>query len=830
MAATNISSALRDAAVKSARFMAIELTVHQVSDDVERLLHAIAAPADLAGFYHVAQSLVKLAEDADSKLLQVLNLKPYLVAALLNDLEANLSRADALTYKKHTTCNFWAKQHSLYLLLFVGSALKDTAEDRRFMHAFILHFITDIDVLTAADIQPSTRTRVEEVCRAMRILQEKSQTSFSTQQIAGAVSDWYPSEIASALQQLLDRAGLDKKSTGYVRKLVKFFGNDWGDIKRTGKIGPQKNKRTGGGSRVSVRPEVIISKPSTVPPMITADEQGVVTQDIEILRTHISNNLEDEDARAKADRNSIGAIFDASVQKLGAINLTRALRQKNNLNLSSRLLLARGSIHLIKNICESRLTSTDQNDVVLAIYCMLSTGISLAQLAKLKISYNRDNPQNGIFVTSGACFWKFKHRVSAITPVGQPENFYTSDEWVFTPCSALLSCYIKRHYAADDSEFLATATQLLQKRIDKFLQRSTERLKVPYISTGMLEDFVLRFTEASDSIDPIVLDLSYQQECYSTRVSRSYVNLTDTQRLDMLCLLWRDIAGYAADDSVAAFFQPASNMLSPERRVGSRYVPTTSFCQRFISDLQECVIKAKPGISLKLVEIVRYHNAYIRYTAWMLGFGTGYRAVYNPLPTLTQHIPALNLLSISDKDDSAFSHSRVVAVPQTLNQHLQYVASHLVRLAELLTTLAPNLYHKIRNIFDAEQQLKLMTPAQLKAWFLDLRNARNLYGPFFYLDDELNANPVSPKWLKSDNGSFNSVPVNMGRHWLKTTLLTAGVSSELVNFQLGHWQEGQSPLFENSSMSMMESASVLWPIIDQKMINQGWCAWKSDFL
>ncbi|MDP5137948.1 hypothetical protein ORJ04_18515 [Rheinheimera baltica] len=106
MATTNISSALRDAAVKSARFMAIELTVQQVSDDVERLLHAIAAPSDLACFYLVAQSLVKLAEDADSKLLQVLNLKPYLVAALLHDLEANLTRADALTYKKRTTCNF----------------------------------------------------------------------------------------------------------------------------------------------------------------------------------------------------------------------------------------------------------------------------------------------------------------------------------------------------------------------------------------------------------------------------------------------------------------------------------------------------------------------------------------------------------------------------------------------------------------------------------------------------------------------------------------------------------------------------------------------------
>ena len=145
-----------------------------------------------------------------------------------------------------------------------------------------------------------------------------------------------------------------------------------------------------------------------------------------------------------------------------------------------------------------------------------------------------------------------------------------------------------------------------------------------------------------------------------------------------------------------------------------------------------------------------------------------------------------------------------------------------------LALLSPELFKLVSNVVQMEQQLEHMTVSDIKNWFKAIRNSRDQTGPLFYLDETLKPKPVSPTWLKTGNGIFQALPVNMGRHWLKTALLTSGVASELVNWQMGHWQEGQSPLYEYSTMSMMQCAEEMAPIIEQLMKEQGWLAWTSD--
>ncbi len=828
MKTSEIKVALLNQAIKVASFSAIDLSKQQMEADIEQLMQSIAAPTDFGGFYYVAQSLVNLLQLPGNMLEVQLDLKPYLIEALQVDVTNEMSKPDAAHYKKISAGNNWAKSNPLYLLLFGASGFKNTNDDYQFLAAFVCHFLQNKVMLEDPEIQPANHSRTEEVCRAIRKLQDKNQLLFSAPQLAQNLTNWHATEIASALYSVVSQNILDKDTARYAKTLIKFFASDWSKPRLKGPIGPQKNKRHGGGKRGGTRPELVTGDGKVAPAAVHLDEQGVDAQDVEVLRTHLSNELEEESVRGDEELSSIGAIFDSDLQKLGSINISRDLRQKNNLNLSSRLLLSAGSLRLLKNICDSRLNREAKNDIALAIYCMLSTGISLSELVKLKVIDNLTGTENGIVVTEHQCFWRMKHRMSAVTPVGQPGYFCRSDLWAMTPCSAVINRYIKTHNFKAGAGLFEHNEQLLRKRIDKLLQRVTEKNVAPYISVSMIESFLLRFMEAGKTVDPVVVDFSYQQEMYTTRVSRSYVNLSDMQRVDMLCQLWRDIADYAQDDTVLSFFRPLH--ASSEYRIGSRYVPTAEFCQQFISKLQHNLKNAKPELTLKLDSIVHYHNAYTRYTAWMLGFGTGYRAVHNPLPTLALHIPELQLMSISDKDDGYFSHSRVVAVAQTLNTQLQHLASHLIRLAELITILAPELFQQIRKILDAEYKLQRMTAEQITQWFISLRNSREEIGPLFYLDQKLKAKPVSPGWLTSDNGSFDAVPANMGRHWLKTALLSTGVPSELVNWQMGHWQEGQSPLFENSAMSMTESVAELAPLIEQLMTEQGWQAWKSDLI
>ncbi|WP_372627677.1 hypothetical protein [Arsukibacterium sp.] len=827
---TEIKNVFITEAIKSAAFYSEDITEQQVITEVEQLLAQINAPGGLRGFYFVAQTLLQVLDAPGSTLQKQLEISDYVVAALRVDLQSLLSKPDNEQYSETSIGKNWAKSNPLYLVLFTANTFKGSTEDILFLAAFVSHYLMNIELLSDPEIQTTNHPRTEQVCRAIRILQPKSQTLFNVLHFHEYIKNWRASEIVLALEIFKQNNPLDKDTARYVRSLIQFFSNDWPKPRLRGQIGPQKNKREGSGIRVSARPEMVKSKTRVTPAPVQLDEQGVDQQDIEILRSHLSNQIEEETDRADYEQNSIAAIFDNDLQKLGSIDITRNLRQRNNLNTSNRLLLSAASIRLIKKLCESRLLKVGNNEAVLAIYCMLATGISLEQLTKLQIYTDEAAADNGIIVVAGQCYWRFKHRVSAVTPVGQPEYFYRSDTWVKTPCSVVLAEYINTQGLDAKTRLFSQTEQQLRRRIDKLLQRTTEKLRAPYISIDMIESFVSRFTEAADTVDPVVLDFSYQQELFSSRVSRSYVNLSDLQRMRLLDTLWQDIASYSRDDTVSAYFQPGPFIAAEEHRIGSRYLPTAEFCRQFTMQLQTDLHNAKPGSTLKLTDIVHYHNAYTRYTAWMLGFGTGYRAVYNPLPTLTLQVPDLQILSISDKDDGNFSHSRVVAVPNTLNQQLIFLKSHLIRLADLLTLFSPQLYQQVRDVLAMEQQLECMTKGQIEKWFKAIRNARDQIGPLFFLDEALNARPVSPTWLKTGNGVFQALPVNMGRHWLKTALLTSGVPTELVNFQMGHWQEGQSPLFEYSDISIMDCVAELAPQIDQLMTEQGWHACQSALL
>ncbi|WP_134055693.1 hypothetical protein [Rheinheimera aquimaris] len=824
-----IKAALLQTVRQQYELAAPPLSSAPVQQKLDHLLQSIGAPIDLAGFYFVSHTLARILLPTVPGFSSELHIDAPLRDALGTDMSNMLSKKAMKAYKKTSPTLGWAENHPLYYLLFLASGLKSSADDNAFLTVFVVQYLRCKHTLEAPELQ-TTKTLTGEVCRAFRQIQHKQQILINVEQISSKIERWEAGDIAWALQQLLDENQLNKDFRKTLRFLICFFSNKWKEPVRRGPTGPQRRKRSGGGGRSVVRPDQGLIDSETLPPLTETVEESVVEVDVEILRSHYSTDIDEAPEQEPSDKLSIGAVFDAEKRQLAEINITRHLRQQNNATLSNKQLLSAGSIRLIKHLAERFFSRNSENEAALAIYCMFSTSMPLSQLLPIQLTRQHDNELDSIVVTDSNCYWRLKHRRSSKALQRQPDYLYHCDQWALTPCSALLEQYCRTRVAAGADTLFSREEAQLTRQLEKLLQRTTEKLKANYISATQLQHFLPRFAEANTAVDPIVLDFSYQQDIFATRVSRSYVNLTTAQRVDMLNRLWREVGKYAHDDTTTAFFQPQPVTESTGGRVGSAFVPTADFCRQFIFALQSRLRQAKPASTLSLAAIVNYHNAYIRYVSWMLNFGSGYRAVYNPLPTFAMHNPEDGVLVVSDKDDGEFSNSRIVILPGLLNMQIIHLRSHLVRLAELLALFAPALYKTVNQILGYEKQLRTMNAESTKQWFLAMRNAKDATGPLFHINTELVARAVSPAWLKHNSTEQGTVPANMGRHWLKTALITAGVDSELINFQLGHWNEGQSPLFEYSSISINECVRELAPQIEQLMAEQGWLAWKSDLL
>ncbi|CAM3948397.1 hypothetical protein [Rheinheimera salexigens] len=836
MKSTNtIRHSLLTHAVKQAKNRYEQDKLESIENNINAFLTAIDAPEDLAGFYYVSASLADLTMSDDDNLQQHLQLPDYLRETLQLDICADSDKSDVNLYRKRHRSLNWAKANPLYLILFYASVLKNSPVDKKFFQAFVRHYITNKTILQAEDIQPLTSTRCEEVCLAFRMLQHADSNMFYVQLFSDELGSWGATEIAAKLDKLLNDSEsiLNKKDRPYVSSLKRFFSNDWQPPRPRRAVEPQSNKRKSSKPRfsgIALNPSER-SDYSKLEALPVLDEDGVDSQDIEILRTHFINSVEDEPERLIEDRNSIGAIFDSDLQFEKSINITNSLRRSNNLNLTSNLILSKASIRVVRKICERILIANRESESEFMLFCMFTTGLSLERLSKLKVIKNLKSDDEGIYLDkNNFCFWRFKHRASANRAVINPEDFYPSSPWVLTPCPNVISVYIGGMEPNNGQMIFNSDSNKLQTKLDKVLQRESETFMSSNISTSMIENFLVRFIDADGKVDPIVIDFSYQVACYATRVSRSYVNLSDGERIQMLKDLWNSISDYAAEYSLPTLFAPELPAKKLNNRVGSPYVPKADYCKQLVAQLKQQLKASKPKFYKPLNEIINYHNNFIRYTAWMINFATGYRAVHNPLPTLALYIPSLKLLTLSDKDDGSFSHTRIVVVAEVLAEQLKNLVVHLRVLRDLLSLFDPDLTMQISNVINNEKILAEKNESQIIDWFVDNRNSRQQHGPLFYIDKAMNLKPVSPSWLVNSAEEGITGPANMGRHWLKTTLLTSGLPPEPINLQMGHWQEGQSPLYLSSTYVFADSSNQMASVISGLLISQGWQACKSDLL
>jgi len=198
---------------------------------------------------------------------------------------------------------------------------------------------------------------------------------------------------------------------------------------------------------------------------------------------------------------------------------------------------------------------------------------------------------------------------------------------------------------------------------------------------------------------------------------------------------------------------------------------------------------------------VELHNDYALYVFELLGFASGYRAVQNPLACIDQIDWQTGFCCISDKDDLDYYNARLVWLPEIVRQQLRYYQTHCQHLGERLMLINPALAKKLLYHGDA---LNYAIPFL----FLMKPNGRLL--------------KLTPDEIKRRLSDLFRVPCNVNRSYLRNRLRELGCSGEIVNYFLGHWENGEEPFGTYATLSPIDYRNEIAPRLNTLLEEDGW--------
>ena len=236
------------------------------------------------------------------------------------------------------------------------------------------------------------------------------------------------------------------------------------------------------------------------------------------------------------------------------------------------------------------------------------------------------------------------------------------------------------------------------------------------------------------------------------------------------------------------------HQLSPGDRTGCRTLPLETAVKRMISEQQRLHSAAarRPGQRSYLTQL---HNSLTVYTAIMIAFCSGYRAVRAPVSRQSDVDFTTGFTVISDKDSVDNSHTRLVWLPDLALCQLQAYQRHRELLCQHLRLINSKLADSIQS--DAVPFLFLLTA-----------DGRMLN--------------VRPLELQKRLEDVFPIPINSGRAYLRDRLRDLHVDGETLRWFMGHWDIGQHPYSPRSSLSPQDLKKQLNGKLDAIMSTDGW--------
>ncbi|QYK06997.1 hypothetical protein [Shewanella zhangzhouensis] len=818
----------------------IGIDEEEILADLDDFLERIEAPDDLAGLHQVIGLISRVsgvAEDLAQFIRQELYLATYIYDALHSKA---ISLDDPVLkkefYRKSKRAN-WCSERPFYTLLLEGATYKSEPTSFALLAAFIKQYFATIDTLNDPDLATETSTRAEDACRSLRLILKPNNNLFarvSYEFITSHEDD--PASIAAKLDVFFIKAksqNVDPIILGYIRCLRHFFHNDWKPSKSyirgnsDGDRTPKRYQDPNVAPVVGAADDLGVLTPKT---RLFPDREGLDEDDLYPSQSFVMTNRNLTEKRKKTDLLATEIAFNSSVKLRSEIDVTSSIRRSHNMGIQDTQLLMPAELHILVHKLLAYGNRAQTRQIAIVAWVMLLLSKTVSEVMNLVVFCDSSPIKQGLYIDkNNDGWWSFHVHQSAKSRLNQ-SGLRQTIETSFTPCPSFLVELIVTHKCGQLTGSLVDQTEMkqLEAQLVKKLKKLSDRHGAGRFSMRRLTNFVSCYINSTGVIDPIYIDFSYAVNLYTTRVARSYACVDMSSRLHQLHRLWLDVEMgcklYSGKELPVSLFE-LKNRQCKENYVGSSFTPSKTSVQQLIQLSVTRLNELTPTYRHRLDEITAYHNAFTAYTVWMLLFGTGYRAAWNPLPTLALFLPSLNLMGISDKDDSDFTHSRIVAVPTVLTAQLNEYRRHLGCLRGLIRILMPGLSNNLDSIVDVDQEVLGYGHSQASQWYRTVRHSRHQHGPFFVFQTQKSgivAKSLSPSQLVGMYEGEINFPANAGRHWLKSRLLEMNVASELINFQMGHWQAGEVPLGHYSALSHLDAINELIPTLDHLFREVGW--------
>ncbi|MDK8465670.1 hypothetical protein [Marinobacter sp. SS13-12] len=234
--------------------------------------------------------------------------------------------------------------------------------------------------------------------------------------------------------------------------------------------------------------------------------------------------------------------------------------------------------------------------------------------------------------------------------------------------------------------------------------------------------------------------------------------------------------------------------LDDDKVVGSRLSPSAAALQTLVGDLVNRVIADEAAMQSE-GGFIRFHNSFTSYCVMMTLFGTGYRAVKDPIEDrrflkLAPAFPAWPTLLIVDKTTDGYGHGRTVALADILVEQLTAYERH----TEIVKS---------------------------RSLALGLPQAST--GFFFYLTEDGRPERLTPTSLSAAlSWAYRNLPLNLNRHYLRAGLRRKQIPGPAVDRFMGHWTLGQEPMGRFSGADPIMGVLKLREAANELLSETGW--------
>jgi hypothetical protein len=349
----------------------------------------------------------------------------------------------------------------------------------------------------------------------------------------------------------------------------------------------------------------------------------------------------------------------------------------------------------------------------------------------------------------------------------------------------ILSVYIKQSHRHKSQYLFPRPLEIYEKMVSSFLSEVNKRHKTR-LTANRIADYLFDQISRKEGSDLVTaMYITGRHHFLGTNLS-SYTAIPVSRLQTFYGEVCKDIRKRHFRESPEENRNGLSDRCDlPDcnLHVGSPFVPKRETVDALVIHLKSKLKTASSEKQATLLKLARLHNNMTRYTAFLIAFFTGFRAVKDPFLSAAEIDWESGFAVLSDKDNEDRYNSRIIWIPPVCLEQLKLFREHTHNVMYRFSMLIPEFYSQLAS---ARRQ----GPGRYM-FFSSYNENSSSYDTVRF----------GPKRRGRDLHEIYDLPFNASRHYLRSNLLERGCPEEVINGFMGHWERGEEAWGTYSGLS-----------------------------